>query len=62
MVRELGKKLQNDDVNYFEFRGLSTDDKPTNSIATGSEFFEIDTLKVFFFDESSGTWIEAGGS
>ena len=47
----------------MEFRGLSTDTKPTeldgNTIANGSVFIEIDTQKLFFFDESSQTWKEA---
>lgn len=62
MVREIVKKLQNDDINYYEFSGLSTDTKPTSSIATGSVFIEVDTGAAFFFDEESGEWIEAGGS
>ena len=47
----------------MEFRGLSTDTKPTEldgeAIANGSVFIEIDTQKLFFFDESSQTWKEA---
>lgn len=48
----------------FEFRGLSTDDKPTETfdnkpIATGSAFLETDTGSVFFYDEDAKTWIEA---
>lgn len=42
----------------FEFRGLSTDTKPVNShIGNGSTFLEIDTLKVFFFDEENQEWV-----
>ena len=37
--------------------GLSTDTKPTAGIATGSDFTEVDTGKVFFFDEESD-WVE----
>lgn len=47
----------------MEFRGLSTDTKPTEldgeTIANGSVFIEIDTQKLFFFDEESQTWKEA---
>ena len=60
MVRIIEKKLQNDDINYYEFSGLSTDDKPTQNIATGSVFVEVNTGKVFLFDEESGEWIEVG--
>lgn len=38
--------------------GLSTDSKPTASIATGSSFLEVNTGKIFLFDEVSGTWTE----
>ena len=39
-------------------------DLPDN-VCTGSEFFEVDTGKTFYFDETSGDWIDptadAGG-
>ena len=45
---------------YCEFRGLSTDTKPTTingyTIGNGSVFIEIDTQKLFFFDENTQTW------
>lgn len=37
---------------------LSTDTKPTALIATGSICVEVDTGKVFFFNEASGAWVE----
>lgn len=43
---------------YMELSGLSTDTKPTAEVAQGSIFQEVDTGKVFFFDEASGTWVE----
>mgnify|MGYP006988826939 CR=1 FL=1 len=48
----------------FEFRGLSTDDKPTETfdskpIATGSAFLETDTGEVFFYDEVLTSWTES---
>ena len=65
MVREIVKKLQNDDVNYYEFAGLSTDDpKPTHNVCTGSLFLEVDTGDVYSFDEEDGEWnkvCELGG-
>ncbi len=42
----------------YEFRGLSTDEKPIENVGNGSVFFEMDTLKVFMFDESDKKWIE----
>jgi hypothetical protein len=46
---------------YCEFRGLSTDTKPTEfngyTIGNGSVFIEIDTQKVFIYNETSQEWI-----
>lgn len=42
---------------YNEFAGLSTDTKPSN-VGTGSIFVEVDTGKVFFYNQAGGTWIE----
>lgn len=47
-------------IKYFEFAGLSTDTKPTDAVATGSSFIEVDTQDVYFFDEASSEWIKAG--
>ena len=52
-----GKKL-------YTFFGKSTDTKPTHEVATGSQFVEIDTKKVAFYDEDTEAWIggtPAGG-
>ena len=49
------------EVKYKEYAGLSTDTKPTAEVATGSTFQEVDTGKVFSYDEVSQTWIEIGG-
>lgn len=46
----------------LELRGLSTDEKPTkwfdSPIGNGSVFLEIDTGKVFIFDEENQEWVE----
>lgn len=44
-----------------KFYGTSGDTKPTDHIENGSEFYEIDTGKKFYFNKESGTWIEGGG-
>lgn len=41
----------------YEFRGLSTDIKPTDC-GNGSIFFEINTEKVFMFNAENKTWVE----
>lgn len=40
--------------------GLSTDAKPTDGLATGSAFIEVDTGKLYLFDEVGATWTEVG--
>lgn len=46
--------------NYCEIMGLSTDTKPNDPIevSNGSIFVEMDTGKVFFYDEDGEEWIE----
>lgn len=44
-------------VIIFEFRGLSTDTKPIGNY-NGSVFFEIDTGKVFMYNQATNTWVE----
>ena len=46
----------------LELRGLSTDPKPTDyfagyAIRNGSIFVEIDTAKLYMFDEEHSEWI-----
>lgn len=41
----------------MHYRGLSSDTKPT-SPPNGSDFLEIDTGKVWYFDEDSGDWLD----
>ena len=52
----------NADYISVEFRGLSTDEKPTEyngkKIANGSAFIEIDTGTVYLFDIESEEWKE----
>lgn len=46
-----------------EFFGLSTDEKPTDKhngikIVNGSVFVEMDTKKIYMFDEEHKVWLE----
>ena len=61
MVRILESKSLQTDVMYIEAAGLSTDEKPTSKVATGSTFFEVDTGNVYSFNEESQEWVEIGG-
>ena len=47
-----------DGKKQVEISGLSSDTKPTTYIAEGSIFCEVDTGKVYFFNETSSTWVE----
>lgn len=53
---------KDDTTNELSFKGLSTDTKPTvnyNSlkITNGSSFFQLDTQEVYFYDESTDSWL-----
>ena len=62
MVRVVDERLMtNDGKRLITAYGLSTDDKPTRDVITGSLFVEVNTGKVYFFDEDSGTWLDSGG-
>lgn len=37
---------------------LSTDTKPTTGIANGSLCLEMDTGKIYAFNETASTWVE----
>lgn len=61
MIR-VTKELQTDgSVKYCEFAGLSTDEKPTEKVATGSLFLEVDTGAIFAFDEEGEEWNSISG-
>lgn len=47
------------DTFYQQIEGecLSTDQKPDVHILNGSSLVEMDTGKVYFFDETGGQWI-----
>ena len=43
--------------NCFDYRGLSSDTKPTDGVPNGSTFFEMDTGNFFMFNGASTTWV-----
>lgn len=57
MIRQLNGKYVGD-VSVVELAGLSTDAKPTAGLATGSLFLEVDTGKIYAYDEVGGDWTE----
>lgn len=40
------------------YYGLSTDSKPVDGVGNGSCFIEMNTGKVYFFDEANSQWHE----
>lgn len=44
-------------IDPTEFYGLSTDEKPTKA-NNASMFYEMDTKKIFMFDEQNKRWLE----
>lgn len=40
--------------------GLSTDVKPSDNIANGSTFIEMDTGTLYFYDAENQEWLEWG--
>ena len=63
MITEIYHKIMPDGTRLSEFRGLSTDDKPTDGVCNGSSFLEIDTGFTSYYDatESTGGWTESAG-
>lgn len=67
MISYKERTLLNEDASgnrlwYVEGHCLSTDSKPTQHIANGSCMIEMDTGKVYFYDQAGGTWREFGGA
>ena len=48
-------------TDYYEYYGLSTDEKPSKA-PNGSSWVEMDTGKIYFFSEDGQTWYEFGGA
>lgn len=47
-----------DQLQVVEIFCTSLETKPTDGIADGSIAVEIDTGKVYFFNETTGLWVE----
>ena len=43
---------------YIESVCLSTDTKPTSGVANGSVCIEMNTGKVFMYNEAGSAWVE----
>lgn len=47
-------------IGKVEVFGLSTDSKPTDNVKNGMIFIEMDTSKIYFYDEANHQWREWG--
>ena len=57
MVRILVEQTYTNGTKYIEAAGLSTDSKPAGNIVTGSLFLEVDSMKLYAYDETApGSW------
>lgn len=54
--RKTYERIIEGNLRYVECAGLSTDTKPTENVCTGSWAVEVDTHKLYAFDETSGEW------
>ena len=51
-------KYANKDQSAREYVCISADTKPTTGIVNGSTCIEMDTKKVYIFDEANAQWRE----
>ena len=58
MFSTLKAHYAGNEKSYIEAACLSTDDKPTDGIANGSVCLEMNTGKVFVFNEAGNAWVE----
>ena len=56
MVRSIYVGIIQNGAQYLEFAGLSTEDKPTENLMTGSLFLEVDTGDMYAYDEEGNEW------
>lgn len=52
------QKIGNKYVRPVTLLGLSSDSKPTENMANGSVFIEMDTSTLYFFDLANTEWQE----
>lgn len=43
---------------HAEYYGKSTDTKPVEGVKNAEIFYEMDTKKIFMFDEENAVWLE----
>ena len=58
MFTTITEKTYDNKDSYIEAVCLSTDAKPTEGIQNGSTVIEMDTGKIYMFNEAGSTWVE----
>ena len=56
MIRIIVDRPYENGKRFIKAAGLSTDNKPTDGIITGSRFLEVDYGIEKIFDEENGVW------
>lgn len=57
-MREISVTIGPDGKKVSTIYGTSSEAKPTQNIAMGSVFIEVDTGKAYLFNETTSTWVE----
>lgn len=58
LKNEIYKTVNGTDMHLVQIACKSTDSKPTTDIVTGSLALEVDSGKIYAFDETGPTWAE----
>lgn len=66
VLEEIVSNYVNSSDKLYRFQGLSTDGKPTGTyggvgIENGSSFLEMDTGKIYYYDEQNAEWVTGNG-
>lgn len=56
MVTIAGDGTQSNPDAGLDYRGLSSDTKPTENVPNGSTFLEMNTGNVYIFDKENSSW------
>ena len=56
-MRVIFDQTYSGDKHYQQIAGPSTESKPTSGLVTGSLYLEVDTMKLYAFNEANnGSW------
>lgn len=59
MFTEIKYERMPDGKRLSDYRGLSSDTKPTDNVSNGSTFYEMDTGFTSYYDGENEEWTEA---